>query len=271
MNLKPFRRSSAGRGLRTGAGHASPRQQRVKPNHAMFVTGSVATCLVLLVVLAGPVTRYFVPRLDPSISFETDGVGRVAGARTARSSTREAAVFDGEVYRTEGRLREMSVVAIAAYAGVLDGYFHGRRFSSIETLLAGVDRKWLANVGLEMLPDGTGFASKQNVFHVRFRPHFLEVEVVATPRMITDGPALLMRLPETDAYDLPPGKLRYFEALRLDGVGIPEPFATSAQIQATGWRSQVMNAQLPNDVAPDKLTDWAQEQARHRAPRQSVE
>ncbi|MCP9496894.1 MAG: hypothetical protein MSG64_20950 [Pyrinomonadaceae bacterium MAG19_C2-C3] len=241
----------------------------MNPNRPMFVTGLVAACLVLLLVLANPVTRYFVPRLDPNISFETDGERTSAAASRTQMTTREASLFDGEVYRTEGRLREMSVLAIAAYSTVLDGHFHGRSPSSVERLLATVDLTPLSRIGLEPLPDGTGFTSAHNIFHVRFRPRLLDVEIIATPRARNDGAALLMRVPETDAYDLPPGRLRYFEAQRLDDVRIPAPFATSAQIQADGWQSQIMNSQLPVDVAPDRLMRWAQDQARHSNPSQA--
>ena len=230
----------------------------------MVVVGSVATSFVLLLLLAGPVTRYFVPRLNPIISFETGGERAPGAAVAARppNTEREADLFDGEVYRTEGRLREMSVLAIAAYSGVLDGYSHGGTPSSVEGLLAGIDHRWLSSLGLEMLPNGSGFMSAHNVCHVRFRPRTLDVEIVAVPRGRADGPALLMRLPETDAYDLPPGQLRYFEALRLDGVTIPAPFATSPQIQALGWRSQLINSQTPAGTTPDKLMTWALGRAR---------
>ncbi len=259
MNLKLFRQSRMKRPRRARAGGNTP----PRPNRPMFVVGFVATSFVLLLLLVGPVTRYFVPRLNPNISFVTDGE-RAPGIAAIRppNTAGEAALFDGEVYRTEGRLREMSVLAIAAYSGVLDGYSHGRMPSSVEGLLAGIDRRRLSNLGLEMLPDGSGFISAHNVCHVRFRPQTLDVEIVAVPRAREDGSALLMRLPETDAYDLPPGQLRYFEALRLDGMTIPAPFATSPQIQALGWRSQLINSQMPAGSAPDKLVTWALGRAR---------
>ena len=227
----------------------------------MFVVGGVALGVVLLSLLADPVMRYFVPRLNPRISFETDGdpAARRLDAQTMKQ--KHPVIFDGEDYRTEGRLREVAVLAIAAYATALDGVAARRAPQSVEQLLANVDRGWMKSVGLEALPDGSGFFSAHNTLYVRYRPQQLDVEILALPRARGDGPALLMRLPETDSFDLPPGRLRYFEAMRLEGVRVPQPFAMSPEIQATGWRSEIMDARLPTDITPEQFIRWARERA----------
>lgn len=225
----------------------------------MFVVGSVALGVVLLSLLADPVMRYFVPRLDPHISFEADGVSAAHHDDTRARNQKQPVIFDGEVYRTEGRLREVAVLAIAAYAAVLNGVAARRAPQSVEQLLANVDRGWMKSVGLEPLPDGSGFISAHNTLYVRYRPPQLDVEILALPRVRGDGPALLMRLPETDSFDLPPGRLRYFESMRLEGVRVPQPFALSPEVQAAGWRSEIMDARLPTDIAPEQLIRWARE------------
>lgn len=233
------------------------------PNRPMFVVGGVASFVVLLTLFAAPLARLFVPRINPRISFETDGAGSSSSAERGvpQGGAKQAALFDNEVSRTEARLRETAVVAIAAYTAALHGFTRKNVPPTVEALVASIDRRPLSSIGLEVTPDNTGFISAHNTLYVRYRPQTLEVEILAKPRTLRDGAALLMRLPETDASDLPPNRLRYFEAMRLDGVSIPPPFSLSPAIQAAGWRSQLMDAQLPPNVAPEQLMDWLRQHA----------
>ena len=242
--------------------HAALRHGKPHPNRPMFVVGASAAFVVLLMLFAAPVARLFVPRINPDISFEANGAGadtQRGGAQTG--GAKQVALFDNEVSRTEARLRETIVVTIAAYTAALDGFTRKNVPPTVEALVASVDRRPLSSIGLEALPDGSGFMSAHNTLYVRYRPQALEVEILAKPRTLRDGAALLMRLPETDASDLPPNRLRYFEAIRLDSVNIPPPFSLSSAIQAAGWRSQVLDAQLPPGVAPAQLMNWLQQHA----------
>lgn len=241
---------------------AALRHGKLHPHRPMFVVGASASFVVLLMLFAAPVARLFVPRINPDISFEANGAGSSSAEKgpAQTGGVKQAALFDNEVSRTEARLRETAVVAIAAYTTALDGFTRKNVPPTVEALVANIDRRHLSSIGLEVTPDNTGFVSAYNTLYVRYRPQALEVEILAKPRTLRDGAALLMRLPETDASDLPPNRLRYFEALRLDGVSIPPPFSLSAAIQAAGWRSQVLDAQLPPNVAPDKLMDWLRQQ-----------
>jgi len=238
------------------------RHKKLHPNRPMFVVGGVASFVVLLMLFAAPVARLFVPRINPHISFEADGaVTNVERGEAQSGGAKQFALFDNEVSRTEARLRETAVVAIAAYTAALDGFTRKNVPPTVEALVATIDRRPLGGIGLDVLPDGAGFTSAHNTLYVRYRPQTLEVEILAKPRTLRDGAALLMRLPETDTSDLTPNRLRYFEALRLDGVSIPPPFSLSPAIQAAGWRSQVLDAQLPPNVAPEKLMDWLRQHA----------
>lgn len=237
----------------------------------MFVVGGSAAFVVLLMLFAAPLSRLFVPRINPDISFEASGAGTDTPRGTPQAgAAKQVALFDNEVSRTEARLRETIVVTIAAYTAALNGFTRKNVPPTVEALVASIDRRPLSGVGLEVLPDNTGFASAHNTLHVRYRPQGLEVEILAKPRTARDGAALLMRLPETDVSDLPPNRLRYFEAMRLDGVNIPPPFSLSPAIQAAGWRSHVLDAQLPPDVAPEKLMTWLRQQRAGKEPARST-
>src|SRR5215216_5559317 len=73
------------------------------------VVGVVATCVMLLLLYGGDIRRALTGHYNPRISFERNAQASTRrAARRASESSSQAAIFDGEVYRTEGRLREAS-------------------------------------------------------------------------------------------------------------------------------------------------------------------
>lgn len=80
----------------------------------MLVIGLVAVSVGLLLLFGNDLKRFFSDRLNSRISSEP---GRRRGPRADEAQNKQPttpAIFDGEVYRTEGRLREAIAVAIAA-------------------------------------------------------------------------------------------------------------------------------------------------------------
>jgi hypothetical protein len=78
------------------------------------VVGLVAVLVGLLLLFGNDLKRFFSDRLDSRISFQQ---GRRRGTQPGDGQNKKpttSVIFDGEVYRTEGRLREASAVAIAA-------------------------------------------------------------------------------------------------------------------------------------------------------------
>src|SRR5215210_7071563 len=80
----------------------------------MFVVGTVAVLFGLLLLTAPAVKHFFTDRFSPRISFEQGQAPHQGDGAAKRPKPTATTIFDGEVYRTEGRLREASAVAIAA-------------------------------------------------------------------------------------------------------------------------------------------------------------
>src|SRR5205823_9892436 len=72
----------------------------------MFVVGTVAAFIGLLLLTAPALKRFFSDRLTPRISFEQGRTRRKSDDVAQNSKPTTTTIFDGEVYRTEGRLRE---------------------------------------------------------------------------------------------------------------------------------------------------------------------
>lgn len=228
----------------------------------IFIVGTVATGMMLLLLGGGYIRRAFVTRLDPRISIEEGG----AGGRSAREGKRaktdasSSPVFDGEVYRTESRLRETGALAIAASLYGVRTIAEHRPARTVNELLAGVAARGLMPPGLNLVPNESAVASQYGTLYVRFRPQPFAVEVLSMPRERTDGPCLLLRVPDTDESSHSRERVRYFQATRLDGVRVPPPFALASEIQSLGWTVEKMRASQPNDMDAQRLAAWVREQ-----------
>lgn len=219
------------------------------------VVGAVATCVVLLLLFGGDIRRLLTGHYHPRITFErgaraaTDGTSR----RANQPATREA-VFDGEVYRTEGRLREASAVAVAASLAGIGGSFEQRPVRNVEELLDGIVSRKLLPPGVELVRERKLLVSEHSTIHVRFRPEPLGVEVVSLGRERIDGPGLVVRVP--DEPKAQNNRQRYFYSFRLENVTPPEAFANLAAMQAAGWQIDYLGAQLPEGANAEQLAAW---------------
>ena len=78
-----------------------------------------------------------------------------------------------------------------------------------------IPSEWLTDQpGVLQMPNGT--------VHLRYSPRSLTVEVLSVPKERSDGPAILIRLPDSENTTVGP---RYFESMQLDGIIYPRPFA----------------------------------------------
>lgn len=223
------------------------------------VVGLVATCVVLLLLFGGDIRRALTGHYNPRISFERGA--RASGGRTPRRAddpTMQGAVFDGEVYRTEGHLREASAVAIAASLSGIARSMERRPLRSVDELLEEIVQRGLLPPGVELVRERNLLVSERSTIHVRFRLEPFGVEIVSLGRERADGPGLLLRVPDDGA---PPQntRQRYFYSFRLENVAVPEAFAGASAVQAAGWQIDYMNAQLPEGANAEQLAAWTRQ------------
>jgi hypothetical protein len=120
------------------------------------VVGLVATGGVLLLLYGPKIRRALTGHYNPRISFERNAeAASRRSSRRANDSTSQSAVFDGEVYRTEGRLREASAVVIAATLSGVARTTEHRPVRTVDELLEEIAaRGCRALVVASALPDG---------------------------------------------------------------------------------------------------------------------
>ena len=237
--------------------HTKARLIGLRPS-PMLVVGTVAALLVLLLLTAPALRRFFSDRLDPRISFEQGRARRKSdGVNQTRKPT-TTTIFDGEVYRTEGRLREASAVAIAVTLSGVASLTEHRPVRNVTELLQDIARRGLLPPGVELAPDRDLLVSEHSMIHVRLRTAPFAVEVLSFGRERLDGAALLLRVPDERRNKNEPA--RYFYSLKLEGVTVPEPFTTPSAVLACGWQTDTIRPSTPEGADESRLAAWASEQ-----------
>ena len=199
------------------------------------------------------------------LAFQRPGGGRMAtvdarvtigdtGSGSSLSGTSPVYRWpDSEVPRTAERLQDVTAVAIAASTSVIEGSLRGRIPRDTAELVAYIAERqlipvdWLASEpGVLQTPRGT--------IYLRYLPKDLMVEVISAPRDRKDGPAILIRLPDSENTSV---GARYFESMQLDAIVYPAPFAPIADVIASGWQPRLFKeTQIPDDQRAH-LEQWA--------------
>ena len=181
----------------------------------------------------------------------------IGDADSDSGASRNAPLYrwpDSEVPRTAERLRDVTAVAIAATASVVEGAMSRRTPRDAGEILNNIAQRqlipgeWLTNQpGVLQMPQGT--------IHVRYSPKTFVVEVISVPSDRKDGPAILIRIPDPENTTVGP---RYFESMQLDGIVYPNPLAPIAEIIASGWQPRLFKQTQVPDEQRAQLEQWVQ-------------
>jgi hypothetical protein len=158
-----------------------------------------------------------------------------------------------EVPRTAERLRDVTAVAIASITYVEENSIAGHPPPDAGAIVVGIARRelipteWVTNqLGFLQMPNGT--------VHLRYARSSLSVELISVPNERTDGPAILIRIPDSENVGV---GARYFESMQLDAIIYPEPFAPIPQIIASGWQPRLFKQTPIADAERTQLEQWS--------------
>ena len=259
-------RSSIGLKKQKAESKAHPQVSLSRLLTPKMVVGGVAALVALVILIGGDIRRALVGGYNPRIAFARGGEAGGSRARSQGRGGQNAPVFDGEVYRTEGRLREASGVAIAASLAGVARVMERRPVRTVEELLAEISSRNLLPPGVEFAGDRNSLVSAHSTIHLRFRPEPFGVEILSLGRERMDGAGLLVRVPD-DVSDQQMGgqnsRQRYFISFRLENIRLPEAFASATAVQAAGWQADYFDARLPEGANMEQLARWTRE---HGAP-----
>ncbi len=222
----------------------------------VIVVIAVALCVLVIVPLF--VERQKAGRMATVDAHVSIGDGEVSdGEASATSNYRWP---NGEVPRTAERLRDVTAVAIAAATCLVEESLHGRIPRNADEIITGIDQRKL--ITSEWRTDEPGVLQTPHAtIHLRYSPRNLTVELISVPNERVDGPAILIRIPDSE--NMAVGN-RYFESMQLDGIIYPRPFAPIADIIATGWQPHLFKQTQLADVDRARLEQWANETKRQQ-------
>ncbi len=185
--------------------------------------------------------------VDPHVT-----IGDSANDPSARRAVSSYRWPDSEVPRTAERLRDATAIAIAAISQVVEGEIVGHPRRDVDEIVAAaaahklIPGEWRTDEpGVLQMPHGS--------VHIRYAPAAATIEVISVPNERTDGPAILIRIPDQENTGVGP---RYFESMQLDGIVYPNPFAPIAEIIASGWQPRLFKQTQIPDAERAQLEQW---------------
>jgi hypothetical protein len=210
---------------------------------AMIIQHSKLSSLLIagpaaLVVLAALITSYFKAHaIDPRVTMEFNGAAPLK--QTSVRQTVIATTIDGEVARTAERTGEATALALSASLYAASEQIRGRAPRDARDLLSSLASRNLLPPGLALTQIEGNLVSTYGNVWVRYRPEPLGVEVISIGHKPSDGPALIVRIPD-ELSDK--GEAKLFIADSLSDVRIPAPFAPSAEVIAMGWSPETLRS-----------------------------
>jgi hypothetical protein len=215
-------------------------------NMPMLIVGIVAALIVGTRLLSVALPER-TGAVDPRVTLTENQAQQIVERQRQQQARAFMAASEGEVARTEERIREATALATASSLFAAKESLERRIPESVTALLAGVSDTGLLPPGMQVAESSGVVVTAQGQLFLRYRPEPLGVEVVSVGKERMDGPALLVRVPDDGMSE---DGARLFLATRLDEITVPAPFAHEAEVIALGFAPEPLRAaKLPNQDA----------------------
>ena len=204
--------------------------------------------IVAVVVIATIAMRFGYPlfshttgRVDPHINLTEEKTRELIEKQRQQQLAALYAVDDGEVSRTEQRIREATALATAVSLFAANETLNRRAPANANVLLLSIKNSGLLPPGLQTNgTDGSVSTPHANLM-VRYRSEPLGIEIVSLGKSSMDGPMLVVRVLSNEMKDTERHHSNIYVAMSLEQTKLPSPFASEAEIFALGFEEQ----QLP--------------------------
>ena len=207
-----------------------------------LVTTAIIVTLITGTRFVSSVLTTDIGGVDPRITLPPNQVQEIRERQRRQQLQAFASVSEGEVARTEERIREATALALAASLFATTESMAHRIPATEKALLSGVQKAGLLPPGMQLVDNSGLVSSVRGALQVRYRPEPLGIEVVSIGKERTDGPMLLLRVPSMISGKDETRDVLLYMATRLDEITIPQPFASEAQIIALGFAPEPFRA-----------------------------
>jgi hypothetical protein len=215
-------------------------------NMPMLIVGTIGALIIVarLLPIALPERS---GRVDPHVSLAENQAQQIVERQRRQQVQAFGAAYEGEVSRTEERIREATALATAASLFAATEALNKRTPPSVAAVLSGIDAAGLMPHGMQLIDGSGGVKSSRGQLFVRYRLEPLGIEVVSLGKERMDGPALLVRVPDNGYSGTSEEGAGLYLATRLDEITVPAPFAQEAEVIALGFAPEPLRAvKLPN-------------------------
>ena len=207
-----------------------------------LLTTAVIVTLIMGTRFISSVLTDDIGRVDPRVTLPPNQVQEIRERQRRQQVQAFVSTSEGEVARTEERIREATALALAVSLFSATESLAHRIPVNVSSLLSGVQRAGLLPPGMQLVDNSGLVSSAHGALKVRYRSEPLCIEVISIGRERTDGPALLLRVPSMIAGKDETRDVVLYLATRLDEITIPQPFASEAQIIALGFAPEPLRA-----------------------------
>ncbi|MFN0087143.1 MAG: hypothetical protein ACKVX9_17270 [Blastocatellia bacterium] len=198
-----------------------------------------AVALATAAIVIGLAARARTGDVDPRVNYDFANSGTEARSADSPRQAKIVTTMEGEVARTADRIGEATALALAAGLLAVTEQINNRTPKTARDLLASLAAQNLLPPGLTISGGEGLLVSQHGSLTLRYRPLPLGIEVVAIGRAPSEGPPLLIRIPDETTEK---GEARLYIANRLSGVQAPGPFAPAAEVIAMGWSPEPLHA-----------------------------
>lgn len=223
---------------------------RLQRNIPLLLAGTIVTLIVGVRLLSTALPER-TGSVDPRITLLSNETQQLVERQRRQQVHAFTSVAEGEVSRTEERIREATALALAATLYAANESLAQRTPPTMNALLAGVNASGLLPPGMH-LDDSTGVVrSVRGELQLRYRYEPLVIEVLSVGRERLDGPALLIRVAQSSIQGKTSADVaQLYIATRLDEIILPGPFASESEIITLGFAPEPFRAlSLPNPEA----------------------
>ena len=207
-----------------------------------LITTAVIVTLIMGTQFVSSVLTNDIGGVDPRITLPPNQAQEILERQRRQQVQAFVSTSEGEVARTEERIREATALALAVSLFAATESLAHRSPSTEEALLSGVQKAGLLPPGMQLIDNSRLVTSARGALQVRYRSEPLCIEVVSIGRVRADGPVLLLRVPSMISGKDEPGDAVLYMATRLDEITIPQPFTSEAQIIALGFAPEPLRA-----------------------------
>lgn len=219
----------------------------LRRNIPLLLAGTIVTLTVGVRLLSTALPAR-TGSVDPRITLLSNEAQQLVERQRRQQVHAFSSVAEGEVSRTEERIREATALALAATLYAANESLAQRTPPTMNALLAGVNATGLLPPGMH-LDNSTGVVrSVRGELQLRYRYQPLQFEILSVGRERLDGPALLIRVAQSSVQSKATDELaQLYIATRLDEIILPGPFMSEVELITLGFAPEPFRAiSLPN-------------------------